>query len=301
MRKTYGPLKAKKCNKGKLCGGSCISSLKVCRKNLTSKTNKAANAAKAKIQSRNETLALIPEEVTSRRDLAAATKKWQEVRKFNNFTSGRLKEFMDAHDSDHIITYAVNNTSPKAIQEKYGWPGRNKTTTDDSSPSIAEELMVRAMGVAAFIKTPEDLNAVSESSWFGRGDGEYDSATSSGFLISITNQTLSRNSKQREHYLGIDAPDPAERPSKINVEWRDKWKEMVTESYNNLNARKDADTIRELLNETYIYEEETGLLRPNSREWVDSGLVAFSEDQSDDLLLRISIANITGTRSTFVP
>lgn len=44
-RKTFGPLKAKKCGKGKTCGGTCIAQSRVCRLALSGITSKASTTA----------------------------------------------------------------------------------------------------------------------------------------------------------------------------------------------------------------------------------------------------------------
>ena len=293
--------KTRKCDpqRSYSCGRSCITKRYACRIEFPENVSISLSESREVINI-GYTKLRIPETITDKSDLFEPTKEWQYRRGFQNDEHGEYAEFMDAHDGDHILTYSINEIDGKQIQGKYGWPGRNAKTTSDSTPTIAEEQMVRAMGVAALKPDDIDLDTYINRTWGipeknPWGTYDYQRLTSASFVDSLAKKHLKRDSEQRSYYEDLGKQKQI-------------WSDMVRENFTNLERRSDKEKIKELVRRTYVLRDggvENGSisLLPNSQKFVQEGWVAFQENSDKwgyQFYMDFIPATLTGDRSSLL-
>ena len=271
----------KNCNPQKSynCGRSCIRNSYACRvefvENISmaiSTKRKQSKPAKKEFDYTSE----LPDKITSFDDLKEATLRWQKDRNLEEDLAKWEKKYPGenaytyAHDSAHIMLYAVTGLDTIEINKRFGFPERK--TAGNSIPSVAEEGLVIAMQQYGGQKRGTLAKSLKNTSL-------------EGIILSqikgVASMALPYKSAQAEYYR-MDTPEQ----KKV---WGARAKEMAKLVTSSIDKRKDSKEILDLLSQVRADNKDLEYFSESEDFASLQGEQRFSAI--------VSIANVKGDRS----
>lgn len=154
--------KLKQCDKGFNCGYGCINKRLKCRRNIDEQGRKLLETF-AQHLARQAKLLAVPATLA---ELGTLTEQWEQERGYEepNYaafagggaTNEQIKGFFALHDASHPLTYLALGKAQREVQSMYG---AEPKPAGDKSPTVAEEVIVRAHDMAALGEAPAIASA----------------------------------------------------------------------------------------------------------------------------------------------